>query len=171
MSLNTQIISYARGKLGHKVGKGECWDLAELALREAGAMTSRDLGEVSSDVDYIWGTAVSNAMPGDILQFRDFTIEIVETTVTVKTIKKSQVTTTSTNTNTITLPHHTAIIETMEENGKVVVLNQNSGGKRIVIRDTIYLAGTNYKESEGKTVSVSVSGRVWIYRPMAKPVQ
>ena len=60
LTINQKIVLWAKGKLGKKVGRGECWDLAEQALKQAGAQTSNDLGPVGDDTDYIWGEKVKN---------------------------------------------------------------------------------------------------------------
>lgn len=69
MSLNEDIINYVRQQENQSVGKCECWDLAEAALKYAGAKTSRDFGKITPTADYKWGTAVTleQAMPGDIM--------------------------------------------------------------------------------------------------------
>ena len=70
-SLNQHVVTWARGKLGQKVGAGECWDLADGALRAAGAASSTTTGD---DDDYVWGDSLipAGALPGDIVQFRDY---------------------------------------------------------------------------------------------------
>jgi hypothetical protein len=55
LTTNQKVVVWARGKLGHKIGRGECWDLGE----QAGANTSNDLGPVGADTDYIWGDPIS----------------------------------------------------------------------------------------------------------------
>ena len=72
---NQQVVNWARAQNGKQVRKGECWDLADAALRQAGAKSSADLGPMDEDADYVWGDAVSDlkdVQAGDILQFRDF---------------------------------------------------------------------------------------------------
>jgi hypothetical protein len=49
MTLNQKVVVWAQGQLGKKVGAGECWDLGESALKQAGAQTSNDLGPLSID--------------------------------------------------------------------------------------------------------------------------
>jgi len=73
MTLNQKVVVWAQGHLGKKVGAGECWDLGESALKQAGAQTSNVLGPVGDDTDYIWGDQIDmkDVQPGDIIQFRD----------------------------------------------------------------------------------------------------
>src|SRR3712207_6939702 len=51
--------------------------LGEAALKNAGAQTSRDLGEVGEDTDYVWGDPIDlkDLQPGDILQLRNHLIK------------------------------------------------------------------------------------------------
>jgi len=49
MTLNQKVVVWAQRQLGKKVGAGECWDLGESALKQAGAQTSNDLGPLSTD--------------------------------------------------------------------------------------------------------------------------
>ena len=82
-TINQKVVNWARAQSGKQVGKGECWDLADRALRQAGAQSSADLGPMDDDADYVWGDEISDlkdVQPGDILQFRDFAV-----TTTVET--------------------------------------------------------------------------------------
>src|SRR5205823_13882876 len=65
---NQKVVIWAQGQLGKKIGKGECWDLAEQALKQAGAQTSNHLGPVEQDSDYIWGDSIDikDVIPGEI---------------------------------------------------------------------------------------------------------
>jgi len=75
-SVNQKAIIWARGHKGKQVDRGECWDLANRALRSACGKSSGDFGPVGEDDDYVWGdkVALKDVIPGDILQFRDFTV-------------------------------------------------------------------------------------------------
>jgi hypothetical protein len=80
----------ARCKLGQKIGRGECWDLGEQALKQAGAHTSNDLGPIGDDTDYIWGEPISDVKDieiGDLLQLRDHVV--ITTTETKYTFQFS----------------------------------------------------------------------------------
>jgi hypothetical protein len=79
LTINQKIVTWVHGHLGKKVGKGECWDLAESALRHAGAQTSNDLGPLGDDTDYIWGDPINikDVIPDDILQFRDHEVTTI----------------------------------------------------------------------------------------------
>jgi len=41
------------------VGRGECYDLADHALKHAGAKSAPDYGKINHDGDYRWGKAVN----------------------------------------------------------------------------------------------------------------
>ena len=88
------------------------------ARREA--KSAADYGKVSPNADYTWGTPVTLAtlQPGDIIQFRNYTYESVVVTKTDKA--------TTTDELAQDRPHHTAIVESVGENGAVTVLEQNA---------------------------------------------
>lgn len=67
--LNKQVIAYVETKINHKVGEGECWDLAAEALNTVGAKW---------DNEYKFGREIDLkkecAYPGDIMQFKNIKI-------------------------------------------------------------------------------------------------
>ena len=82
-NFNPAVLIWASGKVGQSVAAGECWGLANSALQKAGAGRSSDFGPTGGDADYIWGDEVSDlkdALPGDILQYRDFSQTTTTTT-------------------------------------------------------------------------------------------
>ena len=78
MTVNQDVLAFASTKLNQTVGSGECYDLANRALRAANASTASAYGEISADADYQWGLGVtlSSVQPGDIIQFRDYRVRI-----------------------------------------------------------------------------------------------
>jgi len=62
--LNQKIIKFVDSKMGKKVGRGECWDLAADALKLVGAKW---------DGNYKFGIKINPkeecVFPGDIIQF------------------------------------------------------------------------------------------------------
>src|SRR5262245_29586607 len=115
MALTTgqKIVTWAQGQMGKTVGAGECWDLAEQALKNAGTKTSTDLGDIGPDDDYIWGDTIDikNVESGDILQIRDHEQTITtELTYTFKDGTEGE----ESSYETLGRPHHTSII-----NGKL----------------------------------------------------
>ena len=137
--LGDKVIAFAAGKLGEQVGDGQCAALANHALRAAGA---RGRGPDDPDEgDYTWGKLVlaleagprgpkptgkpGDIQPGDVIQFRD-----------TKWVSKR-----GNRTYTMTMPHHTAIVQKVEDKGATLrILHQNFGGKKVVQEATLPLA-------------------------------
>jgi hypothetical protein len=86
-----------------------------------------------------WTISTIGVHAGDIIQYRDVTI----------------VTHQGLSTETITAPHHTAVISQVLGHGIYKVLEQNVGGDMHVREDTINLAAMT-------------SGTVWIYQPVKR---
>src|SRR5712692_9324671 len=58
-SMADQIVSFHRSRMSQRVGDGECFALADKALRNAGAQSAADYGTVVPDADYVWGTSIT----------------------------------------------------------------------------------------------------------------
>lgn len=185
-TLNQQIVVWAGVQVGKQVGAGECWDLANSALLQAGAKTSSDLGPTGPDDDYVWGTVVDpkDALPGDVIQYRDW--EMTTTTTTEVTFSDDSGWFDA-PTSTIGHPHHTSIVATNPGNGVLTVLEQNHLGNKEKVRnstirwkDAATKTTTTKKlmkrQDNGKseiatvtvTVQSTVSGTLTIYRPVKK---
>jgi hypothetical protein len=182
-TLSQKVVNWARGKKGKQVKTGECWDLAEEALKQAGAKTSNDLGPVDADADYVWGDPVANlkdVLPGDILQFRDHTITVSkELEVTFEDGSGY----TESNEAETTRPHHTAIVNAAKGNGAFELLEQNHENVKTVqtnqlLTKSVAATKTTTKKNmkdptDGKmklatvveTTTVTVTGTIWAYRP------
>lgn len=165
MAINEDIIDYIRQQENAQVGEGECWDLAEEALKDAGAKTSNDYGKVTATADYKWGTPVniSQVMAGDIIQFKNFSYKL-------KKIKDDG----SWRENTFNTPHHTAIVYSVIDRGKGImeVFEQNVENVRFVTKGKYYFKNVKFETTEdgGKIKNeITVSGQVKFYRPQAKP--
>ena len=156
-----QVLAYPQGQYGHRVGDGECFTLADRALRAAGARSASDFGRVTATADYVWGRAVdlSDLRPGDVIQFRRYRYdrEIVTEDGNRRT----------TNTDFQERPHHTAIVESVDGNGAVTVLEQNVPHRGPVRRNQLFFSGGT-TTSGGVTTTVRVQGTVWFYRPQAR---
>ena len=114
--VNQRILDFAKKHSGQQVGNGECWTLANEALKAAGARHPESM---------VWGRPLAEgeeAMPGDVLQF---------TSVTFKSGKK---------TFHYGAPNHTAVIEQVLSPGVFVLLQQNMNGVKTVGEATIDLA-------------------------------
>ncbi|MGA7979570.1 MAG: hypothetical protein WCA32_04990 [Chromatiaceae bacterium] len=153
-SLGDQVVSYASSRLGQRVGNGECFDLADRALRAAGARSAADYGPVTADADYRWGTPVTvgDAARGDIIQFRDYAFE-KRTDRPDGWQEESQ-----------ERPHHTAIVLSNDGNGAITVLEQNAPEGSAVHRIQLYFESGQTQEGD-TSITVTVSGQFWIYRP------
>jgi CHAP domain len=190
LSLGKQITTYAHGKLRQQVGSGECYDLADKALHQAGALSAPHYGTITDDADYVWGkeVATKDAQPGDIIQFRDYT-ETTETVTVTRTTKTdgSWTEKTKTETQSTGRPHHTAVVESVDGDGKFTVLEQNvkpAGAARAirkVQRNKLFTKGSKttlprqLTHGKGgamvevkKTVTVTVEGTIWFYRPQTQ---
>ena len=153
-TLNSKVATFLAGKVGVRVGGGECAHAASEALRSSGAeFTNTDLGADSPAAgDYVWGTLVksisvvngkrtdsnpaSKLLPGDIMQYRN-----------TKFVYP---------TSTATASQHTSVIATVNTAGSATfVYQQNLNGIRNVRRDSIDLTKL-------------VSGYLRIYRPKTR---
>jgi hypothetical protein len=157
-SIADQIVSFARRQRGSRVGDGQCFALADRALRGARAKSAADYGTITPTADYTWGTPVSVAdlQPGDVIQFRDYSYESVVVTQTGNS--------TVTEEHAEDRPHHTAVVETVHGGGAVTVLEQNAPDGSAVTRTRLFFtAGTT--TIGNRTTTITVSGTFWFYRP------
>jgi hypothetical protein len=140
--------------MGQRVGSGECFDLADRALRAAGARSASDFGPVTADADYRWGSpiAIENVAPGDIIQFRNYAFaKRTETSEGWQEERQER-------------PHHTAIVLSNDGHGAVTVMEQNAPEGSGVHRTQLFF--TSRQDQDGGTrVTVTVSGQFWFYRP------
>jgi hypothetical protein len=104
--LQREVVNFAADNIGKKIGRGECWDLADQALRAAGAEPPRG---------YTFGTPVplNEIQPGDILQF-----------TTARFDEPGYWT-------IMGVPNHTAVVHAVGDT-RAFILQQNFDGKRYV---------------------------------------
>ena len=161
--LSRKVYEYANKKRGQKVGSGECFDLADFALKSINAKSAEDFGKVTGTADYVWGDLINfrTAVPGDIIQFRNYKL-----TVTVKeegySPYKSQF--------TVTRPHHTAIVSKVKGKDGILVLEQNigEGAKKLTVQENTLYFGSPAPIQKGKEKTIfTVSGIAKFYRPQA----
>ena len=149
--LNAKVHEFARGSLGKPVGDGICITLAVEALREAGA---RRFPFNDPKGDYTWGEPVldlKDALPGDILQFRDAVFQGQRSLGGGKRTRWHD-----------EYPHHTAIVARVERDGKLItILHQNVTTKG---RDEAEKG--NVREGELRMESLQKGGWVKAYRPV-----
>ncbi len=151
------VLNFAQGKQGKKVGSGECFDLADQALKKNGFKTASDYGEVTPDGDYQWGKPVplNESKPGDVLQFRDYNNKTTTSNDKEERWKTEE------------RPHHTAIVVANDGKGNITVLEQNAPEGSPVTKRTLNF-GNNSQESGGTTTTHETSGTVIAYRPEPK---
>lgn len=167
--IGQNVLSFARRNLGRKVGDGECFALADKALRSAGAATAEDFCTIGQNTDYVWSSQnvqPANAQPGDILQFRDFSVR--------RDMQKADG---SSSWKTESRPHHTAVVVSARTEGGIVFLtileqNVDIGGtgrqpKKTVRQNEIPTSAGEIKSGRD-TTSYTVTGDLWIYRPVAR---
>jgi len=108
------LVAFCRTHHGKKVGDGQCWALADEAMKSAGK------NRPGSDLR-VWGRVVDPAREtvrvGDIVECENARFREPRMTV-------------------VTGSHHTAVVMTAESAGKFVVAEQNfGGGKRVSFRE------------------------------------
>ena len=117
--LNQQIIEFVNSKMNQKVGKGECWDLANEALT---------LVQAKWDGNLIYGRKLDYKKeciyPGDIIQFEKVKVKYTENKINYQEA----------------MPHHTAIIYRVKGTGNYVLAHQNTAytGRKVGTSD-LYL--------------------------------
>jgi hypothetical protein len=177
--INQKVVTWAHGKLKQRVGRGECWDLADRALRQAGAQSSTTMG---ANDDYVWGKEVpiTTVVPGDILQFRDYVVNTVSTTEVTFVDGSS---TTDVETTLAKRPHHTAIVAAVSSRSLTVFEQQVkpdephvqqhdlpiAGGTMTTVAQRMLATKSGAKKLAAvvTTFTVTISGRIWAYRPKA----
>lgn len=154
-NINAQVVSFAEGKSGQRVGDGECFALADQALKKAGAKSAADFGTITDEADYKWGTQVSLAdvKAGDIVQFRDYEFTRREDKDDGAWKERSE-----------KRPHHTAIVKSVDGNGLLTVLEQNAPKRSAVRQIQLGFSNTSFSQDSTK-ITMTTTGSVWFYRP------
>lgn len=116
-TLNQRIVEIANAQTNKKVGRGECWDLAQLVLNETGAVWDgfEEYGQlINHKTDCIYA--------GDIIQFKNVKIVWEEGSYTYEELMK----------------HHTAIVQEVKEDGTLVLIHQNTGQHGRKVGTTVF---------------------------------
>jgi hypothetical protein len=119
--LNAEVLAFAEENAGKKVGNGECWTLADEALRAAGAKRPNTGGFGV----YVFGkeVALKKVLPGDILQFEGVRFERHKSDGSWYWFE---------------FPHHTAVVAAAK--GRTITLwNQHVNGDKKVRKTVIDL--------------------------------
>jgi hypothetical protein len=156
---NDKVVKFCKDRLGEKVGAGECSDLADEALKQAGARPRTKFKDFPNEGDYVWGTLVYTLetkgnsrketkvakigiQPGDVIQLRDATFK-------GKNLRGFEI-------YEANCPHHTAVVVAVDKESKVLTaLEQNYNGKSMVLENP-------YRLTDLKT------GWVRVYRPVSE---
>jgi hypothetical protein len=158
-SISDKVVKFGKDHLDKKVGAGECTDLADAALKQAGAKPRSAFKDSPNEGDYVWGDLVyaleikdgapketkvpkMSIQPGDVIQLRD-------TTFKGKNLRGFE-------NYDVNYPHHTAVVLAVKkEEGVITVLEQNNNGKKVVMENPYRLTDLR-------------SGWLRIYRPVPK---
>ncbi len=157
-NLSAQVLSFAEGKSGQRVGDGECFALADQALKKAGAKSAPDFGQITDEADYKWGSQVSlvDVKPGDIVQFSGYEFTRREENEDGKwkefTGKR---------------PHHTAIVVSVDGNGLLTVIEQNAPKGSAAHKTQLAFSNTSFSKDK-TTITLSTTGSVWFFRPQTR---
>jgi len=108
--LNRRVLRFALSQMGRKVGNGECWTLADQALRQSGARGANNF-------NFGRQIPLAQLQPGDILQFKSARFDFGNSFYFFGT------------------PDHTVIVLGVERTS-VTLLHQNFG-KKIVTKLTV----------------------------------
>lgn len=112
--LNKEIFKYVKSVKGTKVDRGECWDLANQALK---------LVDADWDKAYVYGDKIDPQTdpiyPGDLIQFENVKIKYTEGNTTYTEL----------------MTHHTAIIYKVVQKGIYEIAHQNTqfSGRKVGI--------------------------------------
>lgn len=153
--LNRKVAEFARDHVGEAVGDGICITLATDALRAAGAKVF-PLDDPAGD--YRWGEPVGSlaeALPGDILQFRD---AVFQGKTTVGRVRKYW---------DLRYAHHTAVVARVEEKGKVVTIwHQN-----VATRGADPSERHKVQETTLRVDWLKPGGAIHVFRPVSPGVE
>ena len=139
-TLGERIVAFCKEHKDQQVGDGDCYDLAKHALSTAGARPEFKYHNNPSKGDYVWGRLVlkveageagvkrtgkdKDVQPGDVIQLRDAKFE------GPRMNGKGRY--------SVSMPHHTAIVSAVEEDGKRLrIFHQNFGGKKVVMEASV----------------------------------
>lgn len=104
--LNKKVVEYVNSVMGKQVDRGECWDLANQALKLINANWNKE---------YVYGKAVDykkeEVYPGDIVHFKNVVVKQTKGLTTI----------------TETMEQHTAIIIKVYGKGIYELAHQNTG--------------------------------------------
>ncbi|MBT9584094.1 CHAP domain-containing protein [bacterium] len=153
------VLKYAQDKKGTVDGNGECFTLADEALKQNGMKSASDYGRVTPNADYKWGKPVplNESKPGDVLQFRNYEN-------TTRDTKADG----SWNEETNSRPHHTAIVVSNDGKGNITVLEQNAPEGSPVTERVLHFGNGTAKNEDGSSQAQKTKGVIKAYHPEPK---
>ncbi len=170
-STSQLIAQFASTRLGQQVGDGQCFALADQALRSRSLKSASDFGTITPDADYVWGREVSlgQVQVGDVIQFRNYRYE---ETITTEVSRPDGSGGSGSEVQSESRPHHTAIVASVGANGELMVYEQNIGGQMLVLHNRLLFSsvtiGPNSTTVNGETTTVTrtitVTGTAKFYR-------
>jgi hypothetical protein len=141
-----KIVDFAKSKALTMVGTGECYELADAAIKDQGGKSASHYGEITDDADYVWGKdiAIGAAAPGDILQYRNFVATRTVNSLVKLTLDGGDSIEYSRKTvATFSRPHHTSVVTGGVSGNQISVLEQNVDRGSGVMEKTVG-AGKHY---------------------------
>ena len=172
----------------------QCFYMVDKVLKDAGAKSASDFDKITgrTDQNYRWSAVqieLKDAKPGDVIQFRNYVIDIHHDKKTTKTGAQNSITKGGDDLP-LKRPQHTAIVLANNGDGTLIVaeqhvLDRDSDPKNPRISTTIrknklYTENVpartttdtreegNVTTKEETTETITVTGKVWSYRPQAK---
>ncbi|HBD10005.1 MAG TPA: hypothetical protein DCZ69_17275 [Syntrophobacteraceae bacterium] len=131
-TLKEKVATWAQSREGQFVPDGQCFALADQALRQSGAKSASDFGTVTKTAHYIWGTPVNilTVQRGDILQFEEYWAQQSAKVTEVRFpilggLPETTIDPTFTLVYQYERPHHTAVVLQNLGQGAVLVAEQN----------------------------------------------
>jgi hypothetical protein len=159
ISNSDAVASWSESKLGTQVGNGECWTLANEALKAvAASCPSRDVEPCMSSQSLVHGYEIYSFVPasspqqrppGGVLEAGVARGDVIQI---LKGVFKSK---DGMRTQYAGDPDHTAVVTSVERDGRVKVVQSNVGGSKNVAKG-------EYDLSE------MVSGEARIFRAVAE---
>jgi hypothetical protein len=136
---NAAIVKYVESVMGKKVDRGECWDLANQALK---------LVNAKWDGEFKYGKLLDpkkdTIFPGDIIQFKNVVIKevVVNGNETLTTEQKMAL--------------HTAIVYQVNGQGDFMIVHQNTSfsGRKVGVSRLV--------------LKYVKRGKIYIYRPVTE---
>lgn len=135
--LNSKVLSYVQGRIGQRVGRGECVDLVINPLLKNNAVWDMRLNYgqriATGDSSGHFTLEGFQVEPGDIIKFNNVRLQEIRITEDLYLSKYHR----------LGYPLHVAVVEKVASRYMLQILHQNVYKKKYVIRESIYLAALN----------------------------